>query len=267
MIATPHAVHVADAHGGRARGRSGDRPGSDGSPSCPWAHHACGRGRLDLVELGRGVEVARPRTTVCRPTDAQGRAGPAAGRQRSLGGLRVRECLGAGGHRVGGRAHRSCGLRTGPETDPGSEDRPKLVEGGILAEANGVRSVLTTTEADSRAPIAAVGAAPPPPTPSGGRVAGGRGSPGRSWPQRGRRLGGEPLGAAADAEQELAHHREVTELEQDHGEQRRPRCRTPGGTSPSQVTSRVPPPSSGLRVHAQVLCGLATTAAGWAPCP
>jgi len=28
---------------------------SYGSRRCPWAHHAGGRGRLDLVELGRGL--------------------------------------------------------------------------------------------------------------------------------------------------------------------------------------------------------------------
>jgi len=37
---------------------------------------------------------------------------------------------------------------------------------------------------------------------------------------RRRAVGGVLLGPSADAEEELAHHWEVTELEHDHGEER-----------------------------------------------
>jgi hypothetical protein len=50
--------------------------------------------------------------------------------------------------------------------------------------------------------------------------------PARSWLHRHRAVGGVLLGPSADAEEELAHHWEVTELEHDHGEQ----CQAWGGT-------------------------------------
>jgi hypothetical protein len=121
-------------------------PGSDGSPNCPLGPSRLRRGRLDLVELGRGLgwhDPGRP-CAAHRPTHAQGRAGPAAGRQCSLGGLRVRECLGAGGHRVGGRAHRSCGLEPAQRLILGRRTAPSSSRAASWPRRTGSAQCLTT---------------------------------------------------------------------------------------------------------------------------
>jgi|SoiMethySBSTD1v2_1073268.scaffolds.fasta_scaffold100370_3 hypothetical protein len=161
-------------------------PGSDGSPSCPP-----GPSRLRSGPAGSGRArprpgVARPRTTVCCAS-THGRSGSR--RSCSWAATFPRWPSGSGVSGCRWAADRwSCAsqlrARTGPETDPGSEDRPKLVEGGILAEANGVRSVPDDHPRPIAGPHCRRGRRPPPPTPSGG--------PGCRWPRQPR-----PVMAAA----------------------------------------------------------------------
>jgi DNA-binding beta-propeller fold protein YncE len=108
VVVAAHAVYVADAHGGRLLQVDPETAKVRRIVELsPGPHHARGWGRLDLAELGRGLAWHNPRRPrhAHRSPDPQDRAGPAAGRQRSLRRLRVCKRLGAGGHRIGGGAH------------------------------------------------------------------------------------------------------------------------------------------------------------------
>jgi hypothetical protein len=113
VVATPHAVYVADAHGGRllqANPKTAKveriaelSPG----PITPvvgagwiWSSSAADWG--DATRDDRVLRIDPATLRVVQTLHLGGNV--------PLCGLRVRQCLSAGGHRIGGRAHPSCGL-------------------------------------------------------------------------------------------------------------------------------------------------------------
>ena len=169
-VATPHAVHVADAHGGRlleadpATARV--RRIAELSPGLITP--AVGAGWIwssSAAAWGGTTQDDRVLASTHGRSGSRRSCSWAATFPRWPSGSGVSGCRWA-------PSRWSCAsqlrARTGPETDPGSEDRPGLVEGGILAEANGVRSVPDDHPRPIAGPHCRRGRRPPPPTPSGG---------------------------------------------------------------------------------------------------